>query len=140
MSITIQNVSLNCIGMDSAVAMDVDENHRAVINIKTNRTILTINSSSGMIFEIREDGSFVYNGTPDEAAELFLDSIRVKINEQSHNKRLIIESLYDKLVSMLPTMENMSKEQIIGYIEDMKTEAHKSLTWAILSDSNEEQC
>jgi hypothetical protein len=139
MSAHIQNLSLNCSGMQSAISMDVKDNdHKAMIKIKTDPTILTINSKSNVIFKIHENGTFEYNGTPDEAAELFLDSINVEMNKRNFNERLAVEGLYDKLISMLPTMANMSKEQIISYIEDMKTEAHKALTWAILSDSNKE--
>lgn len=110
------------------------------INMDTPPTILSINTASGPVLKIHQNGKIEYYGPVDSAADAFLNSIEIKLNEKNVNEREALQRLYEKLHNMLDSLDDMSGDQIVEYIKQIECDTHKSLTWAILSDNNKETC
>jgi hypothetical protein len=110
------------------------------INMDTPPTILSINTASGPVLKIHQNGKIEYYGPVDSAADAFLNSIEIKLNGKYVNERIVLERLYEKLHNITDNLDNMSGNQIVEYIKQVESDTHKSLAWTILSDNNAQIC
>ena len=102
-------------------------------------TITVMNNANEPVLIIQKDGRITFNGPPDEAARIFLNNFQNIIDTEMCATRKLYDLINVELSKILMLIEDMSKEQIIQHIQNLRDQSTKHLTWYILQENIDQQ-